>query len=66
MRRRKDPTAVAFLVFGIMAILYGLFLGPVLNWLLDLNAGVGLHIVCIAVGLLSAFLGVGRLKGWSD
>ncbi len=66
MNERKDPAAKAFLFGGVLAISYGVFVGPLLSWALDWEVGAGLYIVCIAVGLLAAVLGVGRMRGWSD
>ena len=66
MGRRQDPLATAFLVGGVLAIIYGLFVGRLIDWVLERDPGTGFYIVCIAVGLLAAVLGLGRKKGWSD
>ena len=65
MKQAQTHPGRLLLVFGGLAIAYGLALGPGLNWLLGRDTRPGLCIVCVAVGLLAGVCGLGRLKGWS-
>ncbi len=61
--RRRAGRGV--LICGVLAVAYGLVLGPCLDWLLGRHAGPALYLVAIAVGLLMCVCGYGRMSGWS-
>lgn len=66
MKDARTHRGTGLLVFGGLAIAYGLALGPGLDWLLDRDLAPALYIVSIAVGLLVGLCGFGRMKGWSE
>ena len=65
MRETQAHPGRGLLVFGGLAVAYGLALGPGLDWLLGRDTAPALYVVCVAVGLLAGVCGFGRMKGWS-
>ncbi|MCP4245652.1 MAG: hypothetical protein GY778_01255 [bacterium] len=58
--------AIRLIVLGIVAIVYGLIIGPVVCSLLDFDIGTAFHVLCVALGMLITMFGVMRIKQWVE
>lgn len=66
MQGARNSAGRWLLMVGGFGVAYGLVVGPVINALLQRESATGLHIVCVAVGLLAGVCGYGKRSGWSQ